>query len=497
MSELRLGVEIGFKKITIALYENGVPRVMSSFPSIAACSIDRTEWHFGVDARNYKADTRYCFFPSVKDTLLAYGYGEQNPSIPFMLENLFARIRMIAQAERKQCIRGIVFVLSHNLDSIHVIRQAVVGAWQTIGVLDVLCISDPSAILLAFTVQTLDRQSFQTSATEPLFLLVCNADSDHFRMDVFAVISNNHVVKCQSSQHVLVNFFVEMRRRVADAIHQKLKNIGMSPLDDRSLAQLREDCWDQVALFNDHRTEKVTIRSPFHKDAVVYQRQAYYAEIEPVIEAARKYVVADLTRFGIMDANNGNINGKVELLVVGENSRLGLLRTALEGVTKSQVIAGAASYVDDAEAFGAAIASSLAGNSANIHRQHLLFRLEEGRVFDMEKIMKALPVQETSIVVQPARDIFISDRRDVSLSGYLYVGNPRALVDIASFRLVLCTPKIDDCKVHCIDLESSVNGQSVTFMRMLLGKDLRIQLKKLTRYRNGEYWIKSTCFSCG
>ncbi|XP_055332293.1 uncharacterized protein LOC129584197 [Paramacrobiotus metropolitanus] len=490
MTGLRLGVEIGFKKITIALYESGVPRVLFSFPSIAACSVDRTEWHFGVDARNYKADNRYRNFPSVKGTLLAYGYGEQNPFVPLLLEKLFAFIKMIGQTERKQCLQGVVVVLSHGLHACQNIYQAVTEAWQKNDLTDVLCISDISAIVLAYTVQTLDRQSIKKSGIEPVNVLVCNADAEHFRMGVFEVINNNLVVKYKSNQYVVWDCFTELRWRVFDDIHQRLESVGMPALDLHLRTQLGEECGDHMALFNDSRTVRVIIRAPVPNCIVTYTREDYQAVVKPIIEAIRKHVAAELVNFGIMDGSSGNVGGKVELLVVGENSRLGLLRTALEGVTKSQVIAGAASYVDDAEAFGAAIASSLAGNSGNLYGQHQLFRLQEGLAFDVGKILTALPLLDDNIRVQPARDILVNDHKNVALSGYLYMGNGKGPVIIPDFRLVLSTQKIRSCKAHCVHLETSVDGQTMTYMRMLLGKDVRIQCRELQREEPDEMVVE-------
>ncbi|XP_055332474.1 uncharacterized protein LOC129584348 [Paramacrobiotus metropolitanus] len=379
---------------------------------------------------------------------------------------------MIGENERKQSLRGVVVVLSHGLDGNYEMRQLVMDAWQKNNVPDVMCISDISAILLAYTVQTLDRQSINTDATEPVYLLMCNADSEHCRVEFFEVISNSHVIKIHNNC-VLWDCFADIRRRVVAAIYEQLLSAGMPEVNQR--AQLEEECWSQMAVFDDSLTDKVTIRAPFHQYAVTCTRGMYHAVAAPVIDAIRQRVVSELGRFGIMDANTGNINGKVELLLVGENSRLGLLRTALERITRSQVISGAASYVDDAEAFGAAIASSLAGNSTHIFSKHLIFRLQEGVAFDIDKILKTLPLHDASVdLMQPARDIFISDRQDVFLIGDLHMGYHKKPVIIPGFRLVLSSPKIGSCKVHCISLECSVDDQSVTFMRMLLGKGVRI-----------------------
>ncbi|XP_055332454.1 uncharacterized protein LOC129584330 [Paramacrobiotus metropolitanus] len=309
MSELRLGVEIGFKKISIAQYENGVPRVLLSFPSVAACSNDHHDWHFGMDARSYRADSRYQSLPSIKGTLLAYGCGEKDPLLPLLLEKLFAYIKMIGETERKQCLRGVVVVLPHGLNCSPVIRQLVMDAWQKNSVMDVLCISDVSAILLAYTVQTLDRQSINTNASEPVHLLVCNADSEHCRVDVFEVIQNNHLVKFHSGQYVVWKCFARLRRHLVNAVFQHFKRAGMPELDQRMLLQLEEECVDQMALFNDPRTEKVTIRAPLQKYVMICTRKTYHAVAESSVEVVRKRVVAELTRFGLMDANTGNIKG--------------------------------------------------------------------------------------------------------------------------------------------------------------------------------------------
>ncbi|XP_055333896.1 uncharacterized protein LOC129585292 [Paramacrobiotus metropolitanus] len=475
MSGLRLGVEIGFKKISVALLENGVPRILSSFASIAACSLDLTEWHFGMDAHSYQRDSNYLTIPSVKRALLVFAFGTEDPLVPFLLERLFAYIKMIGETERKQRLQGVVVVLSHGLHARKVFRQAVMDAWQKNDVPDVLLISDVSAILLAYTVQTLDRQSISTSSTESVYLLVCNADSMNCRLGVFEVINNNHVVKFLSKNYVVWNCFCWMWKRVKKTIYQLLRTAGLPRLDQCTSEQLDEECMDQVALFNDPRTDKVTIRAPIPQYVVTFTREMYNAVAEPFINVIRQRVVAELKLFGIMDANTGDIYGKVELLLVGENSRLGLLRTALEEVTKSQVTAGAASYVDDAEAFGAAIASSLAGNTANIHRQHQLFRLQEGYSLNMGKLLQTLPLHANSVLVQPARDIFISERPEVALSGCLYVGDLKKPVSTSGFCLVLSTQKMGGCKVHCIELESSADGHPVTYMRMLLGRNVLLQ----------------------
>ncbi|XP_055332436.1 uncharacterized protein LOC129584317 [Paramacrobiotus metropolitanus] len=419
MSELRLGVEIGFKKISLALYENGVPRVIFSFPSSAACSIDRSEWHFGMNAGSFLADTHYQHVPSVKHALLSHNDGRKNPLVPLLLEQLFAHIKMIGENKLKQCLQGVVVVLPQCLNCSPVNRQMVMDAWQKNGIMDVLCISDVSAILLAYTVQTLDRRSIITKASEPFYLLVCNADSERCRVDFFVVISNNYVIKIHNNC-VLWGCFADLRRRVVAAIYERLLSAGMPEVNQR--AQLEEECWSQMAVFDDSLTDKVTIRAPFHQYAVTCTRGMYHAVAAPVIDAIRQRVVSELGRFGIMDANTGNINGKVELLLVGENSRLGLLRTALESATKSQVIAGAESYGDDAEAFGAAIASSLAGNRENTLINHLLVNLREGIAFDMEKILTALPLPHAdNDLAQSEWNRFIGRLHDVSLTGDLYM----------------------------------------------------------------------------
>ncbi|XP_055332289.1 uncharacterized protein LOC129584195 [Paramacrobiotus metropolitanus] len=486
MSGLRLGVDIGFKKISIALYENGVPRVLHSFPSVAACSKDHREWHFGMDARSFQADTNYRYMGSVKLILLEHGYREKNSLVSLLLEGLFTHIKMIGETERKQCLQGVVVVLSHCLDTFHVVRQEVIEAWQKNGVPDVFCISDVSAILLAYTVQTLDRQSLSTSKTGPVSLLVCNADAEHCRVDVFEVINNDLVVKFLSNHCVLWNCFGELRRRGVVAVHQQLKGVGMPELDQRSWAQLEQECLEQMSLFNDPRTDKVAIRAPVHTYLVTYTRETYHAAVEPIIQFIRTHVVTELTRIGIIDANTGNISGKVELLLVGENSRLGLLRSALESVTKSQVIAGVASYVDDAEAFGAAIASSLWGNNADINREVQLYRLQEGIALSMRVILKTLPVRDANLMVQPARDVFISNRRDFVLSGRLYMGDGKEVFGILDCRLVLSMQKIGNCEVHCLKLENNFNGQPVTYMRMLLGKDVWMLWRTLQRKRTDQ-----------
>ncbi|XP_055332367.1 uncharacterized protein LOC129584267 [Paramacrobiotus metropolitanus] len=486
--ELRIGVDIGFKKISVSVYEDGVPRILATFPSITAYTTDQTEWHFGTTARSYLNEENYIYIVSVKKMLLAYVSGQKDAIFPLLLERLFKHVKLIAETEQGDSLQSVAVVLPHGFYHYPEIRYLIFTAWQKNGVSDLICISDTSAILLTYIAQTLDRQALIKNTAEHYNLIVCIANYQHFQVDVFEIIHNNYVVKYQSNTCVVWHSLGNMRRRMLDMVYKQLQSVGMRPLDSRSLAEFEEELMTKVALFNESRTDKIMVRAPFQNVSVAVTRDAYDTITVPAIDEIRKHIVSELTRFGIMDPGTQKIFGKVEVLLVGENSRLSQLRDALTSLLNTQLNEGVVSYVDDAEAFGAATAIYLAGVSQHIDKQHLLFRLQEGLVLNMGKILNTfLPLDETRAVVQPARDVFVTDLPAIRIPGQLVMGNPKDLVEISDFYIVLSTQATSTLKLHYVELEGNIQGQTVTFMRALLGTDILIKLRKTSGQSSKEY----------
>ncbi|XP_055351517.1 uncharacterized protein LOC129597851 isoform X2 [Paramacrobiotus metropolitanus] len=477
MPAIRLGIEIGFRYVGVTVYDKGVPSMpVPKFPAVAAFSAaSRTEWYFGLEARGYRTDPNFEYRPNMKAMLLDYGgHVNKDPILPELLHRLFAYVKARVEIGGQNEVHGVAVVLPHSLQDSTEMHQLVVDAWQLNNVSNVFCISDTTAILLAYIAQTLDRNALKKYSTEDCHLIVCNANEEHFQVDVFEIVSDNYVVKYQSAGtgSMVRDCLRASRHSLLEMVYKQLQNAGMRPLTDPMRAEFEKDWLEQIAQFHDPRVQQVNICSPAQDVTVTITREMHDMVLQPITDIIEQRLTAELRAFGIMNPDTLQC-GIVEIVLVGENSRLLLLRRALEKL-KKPLNKMVSSYVDDAEAFGAAIASYVVGNA---YQQQQLYRLQEGLVVNMDKILAAIvPSQETS-VARPVRDIFVNSRPPFVLSGQLCTVGQKDIVSLDSCSLILSTKLVRNANLHYIEVVYSDAGQKTTYMRMLVDRSLLLHVK--------------------
>ncbi|XP_055335886.1 uncharacterized protein LOC129586516 isoform X2 [Paramacrobiotus metropolitanus] len=408
--------------------------------------------------------------------LLAYGRGGKEAIFPLLMKQLFGYVKRVAENETKRQLRGVTVVLSHGLQHNSGICDLIVESWIQNGINDVLCLADTSGVLLSFIAQTADRQEFSKSGEESFNLIVCNANFDNFQMDVFEVAHDNFLVKYHSDKNIVWGCFSKLRRQLLNMIHGQLQQAGMRPLKDAKKLDIEAEWEEQLTLFNDPFTQKISIPAAFQDIETVITKTTYDQAAVHCIAEITCCIKRELMKFGIMDAKTPASFGKIEILLVGESSRLLPLRNALESMFQKPLNSRILSYVDDAECFGAAIASYLTGNIEYSKENHRFFRLQEGLAFNTHNIFGALtPAANSQIKMEEAAsDIFVNERKSLVLSGTLYMGNIKDAVALPGSSLVLSTKLAGSKQLHYIEIEYKSARQDIVFMRLIIAKDVQL-----------------------
>ncbi|XP_055357097.1 uncharacterized protein LOC129602156 [Paramacrobiotus metropolitanus] len=216
-SKHHLGVAIGFREVSVAVFAHGQRRVLFAFRAVAAGGVGLTPWIFGDEAVNHQADAG-CRPPvSIKRLLLEFTYGvaKSDVVISEMLAKLFAYILNALKIKRRKSLRCVVMVLSHGLHAVTVIRQAVVDGWRNNGVQNVFCILDTTAALLTYTLLALKQESDGQSATEGDL-----DDPELFGAAVASSLARNTYVDRQVLFRLQEGLAVDMRKALENLLRE-------------------------------------------------------------------------------------------------------------------------------------------------------------------------------------------------------------------------------------------------------------------------------------